>query len=129
MHRLEFDIPRVHYINEDKREEIRDWILAKSMDPKIINVLDTTPCENCGTETYVGNRKCHQCLVSIHLTNLFLKKVSFQTPRDLCIVSGMPVASDSKLTDKEDPHFLADKDVWLKWKANVGICPVRNKPL
>lgn len=60
---VEYETPNEHYLDEEKREGVRDWILAVSLDSQLTNALDTAPCVVCDVETFVGNEVCHNCQV------------------------------------------------------------------
>ena len=66
--RTDIEIPPSHYVDEAKREAIRDWILTESMETDTVHRLDTSPCQFCQKETFLANRFCHHCQVGADLT-------------------------------------------------------------
>ena len=42
---VDYDLPKVQFLAEPRREEVRDWVLALSMDQKVEQALSTRPCK------------------------------------------------------------------------------------
>lgn len=42
-------------------EQVRDWVIAASLDPSISQQLTQRLCEACGGDTFEANLACHHC--------------------------------------------------------------------
>ncbi|XP_077991845.1 intraflagellar transport protein 172 homolog [Glandiceps talaboti] len=89
---FEIPLPEKQLINEDKKEEIKEWVLAVSMDQKVEQILDMDE-----RDTYVGS------LVAV---NTGIRSLP-------CVISGFPVLRN-KLEFKR-PGKAANKDDWNKF--------------
>ena len=58
---IDFHIPQRPYVPEDKREEVRNYVLELSMDQQVEQTLGMRSCEFCGVDTYEANLSCHNC--------------------------------------------------------------------
>ena len=72
---VDYDLPKQQHLSEERREEVRDWVLALSMDQKVEQALSTRECSSCNSNIYAGSLLCVHC-----------KAVS-----EACIVSAAPV--------------------------------------
>ncbi len=41
--------------------QVREWVIAASLDPKISQSPNQRSCESCGADTYEASLSCHQC--------------------------------------------------------------------
>ncbi|XP_070555163.1 intraflagellar transport protein 172 homolog [Ptychodera flava] len=89
---FEIPLPDRQHVTEDKKEEIKDWVLAVSMDQKVEQILDVDE-----RDTYVG---------SLTAINTGIKSLP-------CVISGYPVLRN-KLEFKR-PGKAANKDDWNKF--------------
>lgn len=77
--------PEEHCVPEATREEVRDWVLELSMDPRVQQQLPTRVCAGCGQDTFVAALRCHAC----------------RARSELCVVTGWPVAPAEKVACKD----------------------------
>ncbi|XP_039273606.2 intraflagellar transport protein 172 homolog [Styela clava] len=97
---FEVPLPEKHFLTEDKREEVREWVLAVSMDQKVEQEL---PVDE--RDTYVAN-------LIAHTTNM--KSLP-------CIISGYPVLRNKvefKVKGKS-----ANAEDWQKFNMAAKISP------
>ena len=100
-----------HHISEQQREEVRDWVLALSMDQQVEQSLSMRTCGTCGTETYEGALVCHNC----------------KTQSDMCMVTGYPIPLGERTVIKgADPPVFARKEDWNRFVHRFGVCPWTN---
>eukprot|EP00191_Tetraselmis_sp_GSL018_P001208 CAMPEP_0177614748 /NCGR_PEP_ID=MMETSP0419_2-20121207/22933_1 /TAXON_ID=582737 /ORGANISM="Tetraselmis sp., Strain GSL018" /LENGTH=1707 /DNA_ID=CAMNT_0019112051 /DNA_START=174 /DNA_END=5298 /DNA_ORIENTATION=- len=104
----EFDLPERHYLDEDKREEVREWVLALSMDQDVEQSLSCRTCSQCGADTYEANLVCHSCKV----------------PSEACCITGYPIPSGERVACKADPSVVARKDDWNTFIGRLQMCPI-----
>ena len=106
----QFLIPNRHFVPEPIREEIRDWVLALSMDRQITQTLPTRVCGGCGKNTWTGTLVCHLC----------------SNASDACCVTGWPVEVSEKITHEAlNAHtVIANRTEWNVWVSATGVCPV-----
>eukprot|EP00899_Mesostigma_viride_P028336 jgi/Mesvir1/8688/Mv02626-RA.1 len=71
----DFALPEVHYLDEEKREEVRDKVLELSMNQQVDQSLTLIPCDSCGSDKYIASLVCPSC----------------KTESIPCIVTGYPV--------------------------------------
>merc|ERR1712166_1032891 len=46
---VDYDLPKQQHLSEERREEVRDWVLALSMDQKVEQALSTRECSSCNS--------------------------------------------------------------------------------
>ena len=101
-------LPTAQYLDEDEREDVRDWVLTMSVDADIDQTLPTRDCDNCGTHIYEASLSCHSC----------------RTQYPSCIVSGACCSSDVVcwLVLAALARWLAGYVCGLLGKAVVDAC-------
>jgi len=99
-------LPLKQYLAEDKREEVRNWILAASLDHTMDQSLSTRPCEQCGTDIYISSLVCGSC----------------KTQVNPCVISGYPVINSHKVSCKGCAK-PANKEDWNKYVLKMKSCP------
>lgn len=99
-------LPKRQYLDEDRRESVRSWVLQSSLDTSMNQTLSTRPCDNCAVELYEASTICYQC----------------KNTYDCCIVTGYPVLRNSKIncTSCGKP---ANREDWNKWVVKCKVCP------
>mmetsp|Transcript_26109 Transcript_26109/g.57041 ORF Transcript_26109/g.57041 Transcript_26109/m.57041 type:complete len:1764 (+) Transcript_26109:195-5486(+) len=108
---FDFHIPQRPYVDEDGREDVRNFVLEISMDQQVEQALSLRTCEQCGTETYEANLTCHHC----------------KHKWEPCAVSGYPVQAHEKVVSKQNGYdVLAIRDHWNQWVTSFHTCPVTN---
>ena len=103
----DFQLPETHCLPEDKREEVRDWVLEWSMNQNVEQSLSTRTCEKCGVETYIAGLNCHAC----------------QAQSELCIITGWPVQSHLRMNVNHRSDLAANKDDWNKYLQHFQVDP------
>ena len=107
-----FGIPKAQFIaEEDAREEVRDWVLALSMDQQIQESLPESECTQCSSSGYEGTLECAQC----------------HAKSEACIITGMPIAPQS-IVNCTECHVVADRENWNKWTKEYATCPWCTSP-
>lgn len=109
---MEYEIPKEHYLDEEKREGVRDWILAVSLDSQLTNALDTAPCVVCDVETFVGNEVCRNCQVILSKQKMKPLTIFVCRRRGNCVVF-----LDSLY---KNDAFQMNKDLRLLWRQPSG---------
>mmetsp|Transcript_43825 Transcript_43825/g.127597 ORF Transcript_43825/g.127597 Transcript_43825/m.127597 type:complete len:803 (-) Transcript_43825:142-2550(-) len=102
----DLDLPETPFIQGQPLEDIREWVLQKSMDQSVQAKLDTRPCDKCRTETYVANMTCQSC----------------QTKYEPCVVTGYPVTKKSRV-ECTNCKCASNKDDWNMWVQFFKTCP------
>lgn len=103
----DFELPKNQYISDDAaREEIRDWVLALSMDQQIQESLPETECSKCDGSMYEASLLCTKCNFSY----------------ESCIVTGLPV-NHSAIVNCTECNASADRESWNTWVRQVSTCP------
>eukprot|EP00002_Diphylleia_rotans_P027200 TRINITY_DN5444_c0_g1_i2.p1 TRINITY_DN5444_c0_g1~~TRINITY_DN5444_c0_g1_i2.p1 ORF type:complete len:1218 (+),score=289.45 TRINITY_DN5444_c0_g1_i2:1863-5516(+) len=102
----DFAIPEKHAVTDGEREEVRNWILAVSMDQQIEQELSRRPCDQCGTSIYEASLSCHKC------------KHDY-TP---CIITGYPVRKATKFQCKSCLKPV-NRDDWNTYVRATKSCP------
>ncbi|KAL0586022.1 hypothetical protein ABG067_004345 [Albugo candida] len=109
---VDFPLPETHFIMEEStREEIRDWVLAISMDQQVQEKLVERKCTQCMTSIYEATLQCPECKMT----------------SEACILTGYPVRA------KMTVHCtickaIADKEMWNQWIKQFGNCPWCDAP-
>jgi intraflagellar transport protein 172 len=104
----EFELPEKHFLDEDKREEVRDWVLALSMDQAVEQSLSVRTCSQCGADTYEGNLVCHTC-------------ISVSEPS---AITGFPIPAGERVANNGDSSVVARKEDWNTFIGRFQMCPV-----
>eukprot|EP01137_Pigoraptor_chileana_P037243 Opistho-2@34026 len=102
---FEVPLPEHQCLSEAKREEVREWVLAISMDQQVDQTLSRKPCDGCGAGMYEASLVCHNC----------------KTRYEPCIVTGYPVLR-SRVQCKSC-NRAANKDDWNKFVMSERVCP------
>ncbi|XP_071962115.1 intraflagellar transport protein 172 homolog [Antedon mediterranea] len=89
---FEIPLPEKQHVTEDKKEEVKEWVLSVSMDQKVEQCLDRDE-----RDTYVAS--------------LIAPNTGVRSPP--CVISGYPVLRN-KLDFKRNGH-AANKDDWNKF--------------
>ena len=105
----DFILPEKHFVQEATREEVRDWVLALSMDQQVDQSLSTRTCGSCGRDTYVAALTCHKC----------------KAKAEQCVVTGFPVLAGERVMHEGRP---ARKEDWNKWCSKLQIDPWSGLP-
>ncbi|QDZ23436.1 intraflagellar transport protein [Chloropicon primus] len=100
----DFHLPSGHFLDEVKREEVRDWVLTVSMDQQVDQSLSLRTCANCGIDTYAASLKCHSC----------------GSPVEACIITGYPIPLGEKVSPTGQP---AQKEDWNTYILKFKKCP------
>jgi intraflagellar transport protein 172 len=103
------ELPATHYLSEALRDEVRDWVLAVSMDQKVVESLPTEKCESCNSQLAEGCLSCPSCHVA----------------RDACIVTGWPVPPYDTI---ERSGCKACRKDWNTYISANKLCPWSGKP-
>ena len=93
-----------HSVEEAKREQVRDWILAKSLDSKVSRHVPTRTCGQCSQSVLESTLRCPKC----------------SKTHDMCIVSGYPILADPMQTPCKGKSI---KDYWNMYIASEKKCP------
>ena len=114
---FDYDLPKKQFLGEDKREEVREWVLAVSMDQAVEQSL---PERNSG-----GADPIYDGL--------------YASSDPICIVTGYPVPPAMLLEVELDGHghgpggggggvISANKQDWNKYVQVTRICPWTGQP-
>jgi len=103
---FDFALPERPFLNEAKREAIREWVLTVSMDQKVECVLGMRNCEKCNQEIYEGCLKCPNC----------------KNETVACIVTGYPIARGQRVSC-HGCNQSANKDDWNRYLLTMSQCP------
>lgn len=105
---FDYDLPKTQFLNEEKREEIREWVLAMSMDQAVEQSL---PPQGEGDPIYEG---------------------LYNSSNPICIVTGYPVPPHSLLELEIEGHnagvITANKKDWNAYVQITKQCPWTNQP-
>ena len=101
---VDFPMPSEHFVPEHTREEVRDWVLALSMDQDVDQTLSTRRCGGCGSDVHVASLKCGRC----------------GSACEACVVTGYPVAAKERVTHEGRP---ARREDWNRWVNKFGTDP------
>ncbi|CAM6098614.1 unnamed protein product [Calypogeia fissa] len=102
----DFPIPEKHFLEEYKREEVRDWVIQLSLDQQVKRSLPSRNCDNCGIEIYLASLTCFSCKIE----------------SDACCVTGFPILE----ADKEQCHLCltpSNKEDWDNFVSKCHFCP------
>ena len=102
---FDYALPKVQYLGEDKREEVRDWVLQVSMNNSVEQVLDTRHCVKCSESVYSASLTCPSC----------------RTQSDPDILTGFPITD--KLVTCQSCSSKSSKVSWNALVATTAECP------
>ncbi|KAJ3326468.1 hypothetical protein HDU76_012895, partial [Blyttiomyces sp. JEL0837] len=57
----DIELPQQNFLPDDKRDEVRDWVLQVSLDQKIKQEVDQRECDVCSTAIYEASLSCYNC--------------------------------------------------------------------
>ncbi|KAJ9515621.1 hypothetical protein QJQ45_021684, partial [Haematococcus lacustris] len=110
---FDFHIPQRAYVPEDKKEEVRNFVLELSMDQAVSQSLGLRTCDQCGCQTFEANLSCHNC------------KFKWEP----CAVSGYPVSAHEKVVSNSNNYdVVAIRECWNQWVNAFHTCPVTEGP-
>ena len=104
----DFPLPTQHFVEEATREEVRDWVLALSMDQQVEQTLPTRTCGKCNGQTYVAGLTCCRC----------------KAKSEACVVSGYPVPTGQRVLHEGRSASRGD---WNEWTMKFGTDPWSGK--
>ena len=104
----DFPLPTQHFVEEATREEVRDWVLALSMDQQVEQTLPTRTCGKCNGQTYVAGLTCCRC----------------KAKSEACVVSGYPVPTGQRVLHE---GRSANRGDWNEWTMKFGTDPWSGK--
>ena len=113
---FDYALPKQQYLDEDTREEVRDWVLQISMNQQVDQSLTTRKCTKCNADIYVACLTCPSC----------------KNQSDACIITGYPIVTQSSKVNCTNCNNAADKRAWNAIVADTGKCPwcdASQKPL
>jgi intraflagellar transport protein 172 len=102
----DMELPPEQSVPEGTREDVREWVLALSMDRKVEQELPTVACERCGSDTYAGGLRCTNCSEQF----------------EACVASGFPVRGSQRVTCTACGS-AANKLAWNALVLKTGECP------
>jgi len=100
---FDYDLPKKQFQGDDKREEVRDWVLAMSMDQQVEQSL---PAKGEGDPIY---------------------EALYDHNNAICIVTGHPVPN-SLYMDMQDGAIQANKQDWNKYVSATKQDPWTGQP-
>jgi intraflagellar transport protein 172 len=100
-------LPDKNYISEEKRSEIKDWILSVSVQKKTDLSLPCKPCERCGAKLYDYSQRCTKC------------NYEWET----CIVTGAPLFANVPSIKCKFCNKIAIKEYWNEYVQKQQHCP------
>ena len=106
----DYALPKSQYLDETKREEVRDWVLQISMNQEVDQTLRTRTCPSCNEEHYEASTICPNC------------KHNYES----CIGSGYPVVKmsmDGGIATCRECSSNFDKKLWnASLRCNDSKC-------
>ncbi|XP_024531630.1 intraflagellar transport protein 172 [Selaginella moellendorffii] len=100
-----FPVPQKHYLEENQREQVRDWLIQLSMDQQVEPVLPTRSCDRCSGEIYEASLTCFYCKLE-------------SKP---CCVTGYPVLQHSQSC--KYCEMPANRSDWNNYIQRFKTCP------
>jgi intraflagellar transport protein 172 len=98
--------PSSLFLAPKQREEVKDWVLAISMDRKVEQALAQRPCFACGAQIFEGALACPGC------------RAQFPS----CVVTGYPIPA-SQLATCQGCGSKALKPAWNAVVGKTKSCP------
>ncbi|KAJ7524274.1 hypothetical protein O6H91_18G084600 [Diphasiastrum complanatum] len=99
-------VPEQHFISEESREEVRDWIIQLSLDQQVEPTLPSRSCERCGKAVDAASIICFSC----------------KYQNEACCVTGYPVLPHKRVTCKLC-DMPANKKDWNSFTQSFERCP------
>ena len=99
-------LPEQNLMNEQKRGEIKEWVLQMVVLPNVSKTLPTRACDKCSTQIYEASLKCFKC----------------KNEWDICIASGYPLIKHGSITCKGCGKG-AMKEFWNDYVKVSQKCP------
>jgi intraflagellar transport protein 172 len=100
---FDIELPKEN-LPEKLREQVRDWVLAVSLDQKVNQEIDYRQCRECNAQIYAASLVCHNC-----------KKTEIP-----CCVTGYPIINGVECTQC---HKQANRDDWNAYVSVKKTCP------
>ncbi|CAG9462268.1 unnamed protein product [Pedinophyceae sp. YPF-701] len=100
-----FELPEDSYLDDTEQEDVREWVLAVSVQAQVEQELSQRTCTACGAATFEQGLRCHNC-----------SHVSQQ-----CCVTGGPV--QDVVECRADGRHKASRDSWNQWVERFQACP------
>merc|ERR1711972_1083105 len=117
-HNLE--LPETAHISGQELEEIRDKVLAWSMDHSVQQQMDLRQCDVCRSEIYSATLICPKCAqrdgVDMHAAGANVQR------SEMCVVTGYPVLKRTRV-DCSNCCAAANRDDWNAWLQIFKVCP------
>ena len=104
---FDYALPKQQFLDEQHREDVRDWVLQISMNQEVDQTLETRTCRKCKSEVYEASLTCSNC--------------KFKSPG--CLATGYPIASQDKTVTCGKCSSAFDKGVWNLFIQQTGQCP------
>eukprot|EP01112_Ceratiomyxa_fruticulosa_P003353 TRINITY_DN13710_c0_g1_i1.p1 TRINITY_DN13710_c0_g1~~TRINITY_DN13710_c0_g1_i1.p1 ORF type:complete len:131 (-),score=23.22 TRINITY_DN13710_c0_g1_i1:188-580(-) len=105
---MDVPLPTQQFLDEESREEVRNWILATSVDSSVSQELRTRNCDACNEEIYEASLKCVKC----------------NNECQACVITGYPVKGGSgQRVACKNCGKAAIKEDWNKWLVKAKPCP------
>jgi intraflagellar transport protein 172 len=101
-------LPPAHFLPQERRAAIRDWVLAVSLDGETEMVLPMRDCPSCGNETYAPASSCSQC---------------GHQALPVCALTGWPLASSAQRVTCSSCGIVADREAWVAATTQTRCCP------
>jgi len=96
---FDYALPKVQFLDDDKREEVRDWVLQISMNQEVDQTLRMRACASCNEQHYEASTICPAC------NNNYMS----------CIGSGYPVVKmrmGGGIAECGECSSVFDKKLW-----------------
>eukprot|EP00760_Papus_ankaliazontas_P035970 PhM_4_TR811/c0_g1_i1/m.62923/K19676/IFT172; intraflagellar transport protein 172 len=101
-----FALPAHPTVSNNESEDARQWVLTKSMDPKMEQTLPTTKCPKCQKFMFEGSCRCP----GGH---------TFEE----CCVTGYPIIGAEAKVKCRSCHRPAKQSEWNKYVMALKVCP------
>eukprot|EP00698_Gefionella_okellyi_P025059 TRINITY_DN9055_c0_g1_i1.p1 TRINITY_DN9055_c0_g1~~TRINITY_DN9055_c0_g1_i1.p1 ORF type:complete len:1722 (-),score=456.28 TRINITY_DN9055_c0_g1_i1:33-5198(-) len=102
----DFAMPTESSVRDSDREDVRNWVLAVTVDQSFEQTLPERTCERCSADIYDAACSCYKC----------------KTKYDACVVTGYPVLKANRVQCRHcnKPANRAD---WNKYIVKMKTCP------
>ena len=117
---FDYSLPKKQFLDDDRREEVRDWVLQISMNQEVDQTLRMRSCPSCNTDHYEASTICPNC------------KYNYTS----CIASGYPVVKMSReggIANCTKCSSSFDKKLWnatlRKNDSNCVWCGEKQSPV
>jgi intraflagellar transport protein 172 len=108
---VDLELPETPFVQATEAEDIRDKVLAWSMDPSVQQKMDTRQCEKCREEIYAAACQCPKC----------------GHQHEPCVVTGYPVLKRTRV-ECTNCRAAANRDDWNGWLQLFKTCPWCSAP-